>query len=228
MPTSSDAGGRPTVVVADDSALMRRVLADVLGGGDRDNGEFRVVATARDGLDAIRKVHQHKPDVVTLDLEMPQLDGLGAIGYIMSEAPRPIVVVSAHAGPGTQAAIRALELGAVEIVAKPPPEVFGQPSAAPESLAPQLIAAVPRVVAAAAYAAPGVFDMQVGSAAAGPVIALDQSAPLWGVRPTADPLFRSIAEVYAARAVGVVLTGLGRDGASGLRTMRDAGATRLA
>jgi two-component system chemotaxis response regulator CheB len=299
------------VLVVDDSAFMRKLITEIVDASD----EFRVVGTARNGFDALTQIHALDPAIVTLDLEMPELDGFQALGYIMSETPRPVVILSAaSSGHGDDITLRALELGAVEFVRKPsgpisldlpvvrepllralraaacvnlggvpmlgragPPRrksgaltgggarfivaiaastggpralaevipklprhldaavlvVQHMPSGFTKSLAARLNMLSPLEVSEAVegtvlahgnvYVAPGGRHMRIVMHDDHPVIALDDSPPIWGVRPSADPLFRSVAELFGAESVGVVLTGMGRDGAAGLRAIREAG-----
>ena len=290
---------------------MRKLVSEILS----TSGEFRVVGTARHGLDALKQIHALDPDIVTLDVEMPELDGLQALGYIMSETPRPVVMLSALDSPnGGALTIRALELGAVDFVHKPSGAardsidllgsrlldalraatcvnlrgvpVLARPSlverragrtvpdaatnavaiaastGGPRALA-ELIPRLPAGLDAAVlvvqhmpagftaslatrlnalsrlpvseakagdridhgrvYVAPGGFHMRVVDVDGIPRVALEQTPPIWGVRPSADPLFRSAALRFGASLVGVVLTGMGRDGAEGLRVIRDRG-----
>ena len=316
LPTVSSISDPSRVLVVDDSPFFRRLLTEVVEG----SGEFQVIATARDGMDALRKVRTHAPDVILMDLEMPELDGLGAIGYIMAESPRPIIVVSAHAGPGATTAIRALELGAVDLVPKEdgrgaaanarfaerlmivlraarsaevrrlaagePRDMSYRPAAHPplagqarlcvaiaastggpralaeivprlptgqeaavvivqhmppnftRSLADRLSAQSRyRVVEAeeqmplladTAYVAPGDYHMRIAAGQHGFCLRLDQGPSLWGVRPAADPLFSSVAHAFGSRAIGLVLTGIGKDGAEGLKQISDAGGIGIA
>lgn len=103
------------VLVVDDSALMRKVISDILS----EDPEIKVVGTARNGLDAVEKVERLKPDVVTLDVEMPALDGLHALGYIMSECPTPVVMLTAVDPKSAERTLNAFEYGAVDFIQKP-------------------------------------------------------------------------------------------------------------
>jgi two-component system chemotaxis response regulator CheB len=304
---------RATVLVVDDSAFMRQVISQLV----ESSGEFRVVGTARDGREAISQVQALEPQIVTLDIDMPELDGLGALLYIMTHAPRPVVMLSAATTrDGHDATVRALELGAVDFVRKPSGPVSPDltkvaarllgalraaaaanlsPEAAP-SAAPRFVSAEPSgrsvaiasaavaiatstggpralagvlpglprdlpaavlivqhmpagftkslarrldavsrlsvseachgdvVVNGRAYIAPGGCHMRVDLVDGVPKIVIDEHAPpVWGVRPAADPLFRSLASAFGPACVGVVLTGMGRDGAEGLQAIREAG-----
>jgi two-component system chemotaxis response regulator CheB len=108
-------GEKIRVLVADDSAFMRKVLVSIL---DSD-GAFEVVGEARDGRETVEKAAKLKPHVITMDINMPHMDGLQATEIIMSTEPRPILIVSSESKDGADATLRALELGAIDFVAKP-------------------------------------------------------------------------------------------------------------
>ena len=303
------------MLIVDDSAFMRRVAAQII----ESSGEFVVAGTARNGVDGLEQVRKLDPDIVTLDVDMPEMDGLTALHHIMSEAPRPVVMLSAGTTTGGQeATLRALELGAVDFVLKPsgsisldlvviadrllgalrgavtatiggeqPVLTSGAPIYRPahrtappathcvviaaSTGGPRALAAVmPRVpgslgaavlivqhmpagftkslahrldrvsplpvseavagepvVRGRAYIAPGGFHMSVIRDGNGPIIALDQTPPIWGVRPAADILFKSAASIFGAGTLAVVLTGMGRDGAAGTLAVRQAGGLAL-
>ena len=299
------------MLVVDDSIFMRRMITDLIDGFPG----YRVIGAATDGEEAIRCIDELDPDIVTLDIEMPRRDGFSVLEQVMGCEPRAFVVVSAYTERGSEAAMRALELGAVDVVPKPSGPVSfdvknvasslhraleaariadvdalassgtrvtpvavrvnaanaavaiaastGGPralsfvlSALPAELGAAVLVVqhMPRGFTAALAArldslsalpvaeatdgapivpnrvwiAPGDFHMRVQRIGSGLRIALDQREPIWGTRPAADVLFASVAQAYGRESIGVVLTGMGRDGAAGLGAIRAAGGRALA
>ncbi|MBI1815579.1 MAG: chemotaxis-specific protein-glutamate methyltransferase CheB [Deltaproteobacteria bacterium] len=106
---------RLRVLVADDSGLMRRTITQIL----QEEGDIEVIATARDGAEAIELAERLRPDAITMDVNMPRVDGLRAVEVIMGRHPVPIVIISSYTKRGGKAAAQALHYGAVEIIEKP-------------------------------------------------------------------------------------------------------------
>ena len=299
------------VLVVDDSALIREVLGRML---ERD-GDIQVVGTAVDPIEAREKIKQLNPDVVTLDIEMPNMNGLAFLEKLMRLRPTPVVMVSTLTKKGASETLLALELGAVDFVAKPSAEFAGgldgfgiglrdkiraaaksdvrgrsasrvetpkiavRTAAAPEgaliaigastggveairAVLSQLPQDCPPVVIAQhmpagftgrfaarldelcalkvaeaedrapllaghAYVARGDHHLRVERSSGQLKCRLGQEGLESGHRPSVDVLFESVAKVVGPMAVGAILTGMGRDGARGLKLMREAGAYTL-
>ena len=294
------------VLIVDDSALIREVLTRTLG---RD-GDITIVGTAEDPIDARAKIKALNPDVVTLDIEMPNMNGLKFLDKLMRLHPLPVVMVSTLTTRGASETLLALELGAVDFVAKPNAELSGGLEAFGENLRHKVRAAassdvrsrhmsqasavVPVRTAAApsgalialgastggveairvvlsnmpkdcppiviaqhmpagfttrfaarldelsevdvieasdrlplergkAYVAPGDHHLRVERSSGQLKCRTSQDELASGHRPSVDVLFESVAKVVGPMAVGAILTGMGRDGARGLKLMRDAG-----
>jgi len=312
MPT----GRRIRVLIVDDSAIVRKILTEALTG----EADLEVVGTAPDPYVARDKIVALQPDVLTLDIEMPRMDGLTFLKKLMRFHPLPTVVISSLAQPSCRAALEALESGAVEVLAKPggpysvgelrhslaekiraaaasrvrPPTAApaaapaAQPVAAPAAerslLPPETVIAIgastggteaiasvltrlpantPGIVVAQhippgfsrafadrlnaacrievkeaedgdtlrdglALVAPGDFHMVLRRSGGRYLVNVRSGPRVCYQRPSVDVLFHSVSEAAAARAIGVLLTGMGCDGAQGLLRMRQAGAHTIA
>jgi two-component system chemotaxis response regulator CheB len=171
------------VLIVDDSAFMRKVLETILNA----DAQLQVVGQAKDGREAVTLAESLKPDVITMDINMPHVDGLQATAQIMTTAPRPIVIVSSESREGAASTLKALELGAIEFVAKPSSGIDLDMQTVKEELLRKVrMAAKVRVVRTASRLASTVQGIKDGTAPAAPKVApraqhtppLDQRFPI--------------------------------------------------
>lgn len=305
------AGQKIKVLCVDDSALIRDLMSEIINS----HADMEVVAVAPDPLVARDLVKRHNPDVLTLDVEMPRMDGLDFLERLMRLRPMPVLMVSSLTQAGSEVTLRALELGAVDFIEKPalgiragmldyseliaakvraaarsrPRRVRREDQAAPAPLKAPLVSSEKLVIIGAstggteairevleplpsncpailiaqhmpggftrsfaqrlnrlcrlgvkeaedgerilpgyAYIAPGEAHLKLHRSGANYLVQLDNGPPVNRHRPSVDVLFESAARHAGRNAIGVLLTGMGKDGARGLLAMREAGAATLA
>jgi len=302
------------VLIVDDSALIRSVMSEIVNS----QADMEVVATAPDPLVARELIKKHNPDVLTLDVEMPKMDGLDFLEKLMRLRPMPVLMVSSLTERGSEITMRALELGAVDFVTKPKISIqsgmreytelitdkiraaararvkartvqqhassptlpvlrsplnssekliiigastggteaireflMQMPSDCPGILIAQHMpegfttsfarrldslckisvseaAGNERILPGHAYIAPGHSHLLLSRSGANYMTKIEQTDPVNRHRPSVDVLFRSAAVAAGKNAVGVILTGMGKDGAAGMLEMKNAGAHNFA
>jgi two-component system, chemotaxis family, protein-glutamate methylesterase/glutaminase len=181
------------VLVVDDSAYMRKVLEAIFNADD----QLQVVGHAKDGREAIALAESLKPDIITMDINMPHVDGLQATAQIMTTNPRPIVIVSSESKDGAASTLKALELGAIEFVAKPSSGVdLDMQSIKVDLLRKVRMAAKVRVVRTASRLASTLQAM------GGPSAPASAPVPAKRAAPTASPDQRFPVVVLAASTGG--------------------------
>jgi two-component system chemotaxis response regulator CheB len=295
---------------------MRKLIPTIL---ERDPS-IEVIGTAMDGAFALKKIEEFHPDVITLDLEMPRMDGIEALRLIMRRAPMPVIVFSTHSKEGAYSTFKALALGAIDFVAKPRDAAAGhldaiaveliekikvakrasgrkihaniavetqppQKKSSRETLPPSRIVAIgistggpnalqyvlsqipadfsasilivqhmpegftemfarrldeccaldiqearsgDLLLAGRVLICPGNRHMVVRRMPRGDMAVLSDGPPVNGHRPSADVLFHSVAQEFALTSVGVLMTGMGEDGAEGLGAIKAAGGMTVA
>ena len=309
-----NAGSKIKVLIVDDSALMRSVMKEIINS----HADLEVVGQAPDPITAREMIKQLNPDVLTLDVEMPRMNGLEFLEKLMRLRPMPVLMVSSLTERGNEVTLKALELGAVDFITKPRVglvdgmnrqiEEIGEkirtaararihrhvvssaPINAPQPLAghflhttekllfvgsstggtealKELLSRMPattpgmritqhmpetftnsfaqrlnglsamtvkeaenneRILPGHAYVAPGHSHLLVKKSGAYYYTELSKSDPVNRHRPSVDVLFNSAAEVAGPNAIGVIMTGMGKDGAQGMLAMRQAKAYTIA
>src|SRR5450755_4552794 len=165
------------VLIVDDSAFMRKVLESILNSDD----QLQVVGQAKDGREAVTLAESLKPDVITMDINMPHVDGFQATAQIMTTNPRPIVIVSSESREGAASTLKALELGAIEFVAKPSSGIDLDMQSVREDLVRKVrMSAKVRVVRTASRLASTLQAVNTGASAGQP-----SAAPRVAARPQA-------------------------------------------
>ena len=204
------------VLIADDSAFMRKVLSDLF----KSQSDFEVVGTAVNGQDAIEKVKKFQPDVLTLDVIMPVMDGLSALAVIMEQCPLPVVMVSSTTQKGTNETIRALALGAVDFVSKAGGAISKIDTIKDEILAKCRLAAKTHARRNFAASKPLVYK-PVGESATRRIEVKRRTGFIPGQKPTINRVPSTVTPVRKVAATGkkLVVIGTSTGGPQALQTV---------